>query len=177
LKFSGLIFLAGGYVATNILSVDHRWIGWLHESASMPPGEWSRRAAIAGTILLPPVVFGLGVRFRDRALLAAGALFLAASMATLRRYHPIGPWWLALVMGGTACLVLAIALRRWLNAGPGRERRGFTAEPLFEDRRMMEAARAAATLVAMSPGSRPAPDETFTGGGGSSGGGGATGHA
>ena len=109
--------------------------------------------------------------------LAAGALFAAASLVTLRRYHPIGPWWLSLVLGGAACLALAVALRRRLDAGPGRERWGFTAEPLFEDRRVVRAAQAAATVVAMSPGPRVVSEAPFEGGGGRSEGGGATGGA
>jgi hypothetical protein len=115
------------------------------------------------------------VRFREHGLLAAGALFTAASLVTLRQYHPVGPWWLSLVLGGAASLAVAVALRRWLESGPGRERLGLTADPLFEDRRMVEMAQSAATIVAMSPGPRPTPEGQFEGGGGRSGGGGATG--
>jgi uncharacterized membrane protein YgcG len=173
----GLVLLAGSYVATNIYSLDHRWIEGLGDRGDTAPGAWTRRAAIAGTILMPPIVLGLAARFRDRSLLAAGAFFTAGSLVTLRRYHPLGPWWFSLILGGAACLALAVAVRRWLDAGPGHERWGFTAEPLFEDRRMVETARAAATLVAMSPGPRVAPEAPFAGGGGRSGGGGATGEA
>ncbi len=173
----GLVLLAGGYVATNLYSLDHRWIEGLGDRGDTSPGAWTRRAAIAGTILMPPIVLGLAARFRDRSLLAAGALFTAASLVTFRRYHPIGPWWASLILGGAACLVLAVALRRWLAGGPGRERWGFTAGPLFEDRKIVETAQAAATLAAMSPGPRVAPEAPFEGGGGQSGGGGATGEA
>ena len=172
---AGLVFLAGAYVAINLYSLDHRWIEWFGNGRDAAPGAWARRAAIAGTIVMPPVVLYLGARFRERGLLAAGALFTAGSLVTLRQYHPIGPWWLSLVLGGAACLALAIVLRRWLDAGPGHERYGFTAEPLFADRRLVEAAQAAATLVALSPGPRVAPSGGFEGGGGRSGGGGATG--
>ena len=172
-----LVLLAGGYVSANLYSLDHRWIEWLGDRGETSPGAWARRAAIAATILMPPIVLGLAARFRDRSLLVAGALFTVASLVTLRRYHPVGPWWLSLILGGAACLALAVAVRRWLDAGPGHERWGFTAEPLFEDRRMVETAQAAATLVAMSPGPRVAPGAPFEGGGGQSGGGGATGEA
>ena len=173
----GLVLFAGGCVAANLYSLDHRWIEQLGDRGETSPGAWARRAAIAATILMPPIVLGLAARFRDRSLLVAGALFTAASLVTLRRYRPVGPWWLALILGGAACLALAVVLRRWLGAGPGRERWGFTAEPSFEDRRMVEAAQAAATLVAMSPGPRVPPGGPFEGGGGRSGGGGATGEA
>jgi hypothetical protein len=171
----GLVFLVGGYVSANVYSVDHRWIEGLGERGETSAVAWASRMAIAGTLLIPPIVLGLGLRLRDRWLLVAGAVFTAASIATLRHYHPVGPWWLSLIIGGAACIALAVALRRWLDAGPGRERFGFTAEPSFEDRKMLEAAQAAATLVAMSPDPRVAPDARFTGGGGRSGGGGATG--
>lgn len=177
--WAGLVFLAGAYVAINIYSLDHRSIETLTEfvggGVAARPGAWARRAAIAATVLVPPLVLYLGARFRDRMILAAGALFAAASLVTLRHYRPIAPWWLSLILGGAACLAVAVVLRRWLDAGPGRERGGFTAEPLVEDRRTLETAQAAATLVAMSPGPREAPEAGFEGGGGRSGGGGATG--
>jgi hypothetical protein len=172
---AALVFLAGAYVAANVYSLDHRWIEGLGDGGRAVPGAWARGTAILGTALLPPVVLYLGVRVREHGLLAAGALFTAASLVTLRQYHPVGPWWLSLVLAGAACLVLAVALRRWLESGPGRERLGLTADPLFEERRMVEMAQAAATIVAMSPGPRPTPEGQFEGGGGRSGGGGATG--
>jgi hypothetical protein len=174
---AGIVFLAGAYVSINLYSLDHHLIEGLGERGGTTPGAWARRAAIVGTIFLPPLVLYLGARFRERAFVAAGAVFTAASLATLRRYHPIGPWWLSLILGGATCLALATVLRRWLDAGPGQERHGFTAEPLFADRRLVEAAQAAATLVALSPGPRVAPGGGFEGGGGRSGGGGATGGA
>ncbi len=172
---ASIVFLAGAYVAVNRYALDHRWIEWIGDAGGTEPSAWARRAAIAGTILLPPLVLYLGVLFRDRALLALGTLFTAVSLVTLRHYHPIGPWWLSLVLGGGACLALALVVRRWLDANPGRERFGFTATPLFEDRRLVETAQVAATIVAMSPGPRVSPERPFEGGGGRSGGGGATG--
>jgi hypothetical protein len=174
---AGLVLLAGTYVAVNLYSLDHRWIEGLELRDRSAAGVWARRAAIAGTILMPAMVLYLGVRFRDRALLIAGALFTAASLITLRHYHPVGPWWFSLAFGGSACLAIAVALRRWLAAGPARERLGFTADPLFEDRRMVQLAQAAATIAAMSPGARVSAEGPFQGSGGRSGGGGAAGGA
>jgi hypothetical protein len=172
---AGLVFLAGGYVAINYYTLDHGSIEWLGSGMNATPRFWERAAAIVATAFVPPLVLLAGVRYRDRALLAAGALFTAASLVTLRHYRPIGPWWLSLVLGGVACLALAVALRRWLDAGPAHERSGFTAEPLFEDARIAKAAQAAAVIAAMSPAARVASDGGFAGGGGRSGGGGATG--
>jgi len=171
----GLVLLAAAYVSANVYSLDHRWIERFGETNAAPPGSGLRFAAIVGTIVIPPLILAVGARFRDHMLMAAGALFAAASLITLRRYHPLGPWWFSLVLGGIVCLMLAVGLRRWLQAGPGRERWGFTAEPLFEDRRGVRAAQMAATIVAMSPAARVAAGEHFEGGGGRSGGGGATG--
>jgi hypothetical protein len=174
---AGLVGLAGGYVATNLYSLDHRWVHWLGDGTDPAPAAWARIAAIVGTIVIPPFVFAAGLRYRDRALLAAGAVFAAASLVTLRHYHPIGPWWLSLVLGGIACLSIAVGLRRRLEARPAHEWAGFTARPLFEDPRLLEAAQAAAVLAAISPAARLVHEAGFEGGGGRSGGGGATGSA
>jgi hypothetical protein len=172
---ASLVFLAGGYAAINYYSLDHGSIEWLGSGMNATPRVWERAAAIIATALVPPLLVLLGVRYRDRALSAVGALLTAASLVTLRHYRPIGPWWLSLVVGGVACLALAVALRRWLDAGPAHERSGFTAEPLFDDARIAKAASAAAVIAAMSPAARVASDGGFAGGGGRSGGGGATG--
>ena len=174
---AGVVFLAGAYVATNVYSLDRSWLHGLGISGVPVLPAWLRIAAIAGTILIPPVVVAAGVWYRDRALLAAGALFTVASLFTLRHYQPIGPWWLFFIVAGTATLAAAVALRRWLHAGPAHERSGFTAEPLFEDRRLSEAAKTAAVIAAMAPAARLADEPGFEGGGGRSGGGGATGNA
>jgi hypothetical protein len=171
----GLIFLGGAYVAANVYSLDHRWIEAFGDEPIATPGAWVRLAAIAGTIAIPPLVLAVGVRRREPFLLAAGAVFAAASLVTLRQYHPVGPWWLSLVLGGLACLGIAVGLRRRLEAGPAHEWGGFTARPLFEDPRLLEAGHAAAVLAAMSPAARVATEAGFSGGGGRSGGGGATG--
>jgi len=173
----GLVFVAGAYLAINVYSFDHRWLESFGRVSAIPAVAWMRPIAIAATIAVPPFLVVVGVLYRDRWLLAAGALFTAASLVTLRQYHPVGPWWFSLLVGGAACLALAVGLRRWLEAGVHRERRGWTARPLFGDGRIVAAAQAAATLVAMSPGARVAGDKGFEGGGGRSGGGGATGGA
>lgn len=173
---SGIVFLVGAYLATNVYGLDRRWMHVL-DGLDRAPAASGRLAAIAGTILIPPLVLAAGARYRDRALMAAGAVFAAASLATLRQYYSIGPWWLSLILAGIATLAGAISLRRWLHAGPAHERSGFTAEALFDDRRALEAAKAAAVIAAASPSVRAAEQPGFEGGGGRSGGGGATGGA
>ena len=173
---AGATLLVGAYVAVNVYGLDHRWLE-LRDLASPAPSGWERLCGMAGTALLPPIVLALAVYFRDRTLLALGAIFTAASLATLRFYVSLGPVWIVLVLSGAACLGLAIAVRRWLDAGPEKERDGFTAEPLYEHRRLSEAVAAAATIAAMSPAARASEQPSFEGGGGRSGGGGATGGA
>ena len=74
---------------------------------------------------------------RSCPLLARGCRFRAppTALVTLRHYHhPIGPWWLSLVLGGVACLSIAVGLRRRLEAGSAHERSGFTASSLRDPR-------------------------------------------
>ena len=97
---------------------------------------------------------------------------------TIRAYLHLTATWLVLAGSGGALIALALALRRWLDAGPRRERAGFTAEPLFESasrRRIFEVAATVATF-SPAPRARAAPKEPgFEGQGGASGGGGAGG--
>jgi len=176
LEAAGAVLLLGAYVAVNVYGLDHHWLDFRDVMPRFPE-VWQRLGGMAGTALLPPIVLALAIYFRDRTMLALGAIFTAASFATLRFYVSLGPVWIVLIFSGAACLGLAIAVRRWLDAGAGKERDGFTAEPLYEHRRLSEALAAAATIAAMSPAARAAEQASFEGGGGRSGGGGATGKA
>ncbi len=53
-------------------------------------------------------------------------------MVTLRFYVHVAPFWVVLTVSGVASLAVALILRRYLGSGPGGERHGFTAEPLYE---------------------------------------------
>jgi len=173
---AGAVLAIGAYLAANLYALDHRWLDFVPRETLAPSPTW-RAAAIVGTTLIPALVLALGVRFRDRTLLVLGAVFAATSFATLRFYVSLAPVWVVLTLSGGACCALAIALRRWLDGGPAKERHGFTAEPLYEHRRLGDAMAAAATIAAMSPAAREAQARSFEGGGGLSGGGGATGGA
>jgi hypothetical protein len=94
-----------------------------------------------------------------------------ASLVTLRLYLHLAPLSVALSIGGLAAIVLALFLRRWLDAGAGGERGGFTAEALFEDETRQRMAEAAVGVAQMTP---PRPEPSLSGGG-RSGGAGATG--
>ncbi|HQR45902.1 MAG TPA: hypothetical protein PK598_07795, partial [Thermoanaerobaculia bacterium] len=71
-------------------------------------------------------------------------------------------------------LGLALGLERWLSRGAGKERNGFTAEPLFADETKARLLQAIPVAVTLQPETPPPPEKGFTPGGGSFGGGGAS---
>lgn len=168
--------LVGAYLAINIYSLDRHWIEEMQWSSRVRP-EWAtlvRLAAMAGTALLPLAVLARGIRARDRLLIWCGALMGAASCVTLRAYVHVAPAWMILAGAGLACLALALGLRRWLDAGPGQERGGFTTAELGTGGNPQRVAELAAVLATFTP-AAPAPrQEGFKPGGGEFGGGGAS---
>jgi hypothetical protein len=129
---------------------------------------------VLATALVPAIVVGGGVVARRRLLLGAGLALVLASLVTLRAYVHVAPLWVALTAGGVVAFALAVVLRRFLDSGPGRERRGLTAEPLFTDPEKRSTLEAAASVLVLSPDARRVDDPSYAGGGGRSGGGGAT---
>jgi len=169
----------GIYVAINLQlsSVDLLGQWWDGHRAS---GEFSRTFYWATWVLiwcLPPAVLARGLRQKDRFVIAAGAI---AAILTLVTNKPYLGWqrhtWDPMLLG--ALLVgVAVFLRRWLAAGPGGIRRGFTARRISgKDKQWMNAASAALGFV--SPHSTAVSPRTDSSdvhfGGGDSGGGGAT---
>jgi hypothetical protein len=169
--------IAAVYAAVNFWSLDHRTIEEFGSRArTLPdawPGDGARAAAIVATALVPLAVLLRGVVRRRRLLLDAGLVLAALSLVTLRAYvHALD---VRVVLAGAGALLIggALALNRWLNRGPGGERRGFTADPLFADETAFRAAELAPVLAAHAPAANPPDEPGFTGGGGSFGGGGA----
>ena len=170
--------LAALYAAVNLYSLDHAWLEELRPGLSPAPPTLpgARVLAATATALFPLAVLAAGLVRRRRLLIDLGLVFSALSLVTLRAYVRLGPLWLVLAEGGAAAIVVALAAERWLDAGPGRERGGLTADALFEDARHVRAVSAAATVLALSPEARTAPaGAELKPGGGSYGGGGATG--
>lgn len=170
------VALAALYTAVHLGSFDTGLI----ESLSLAR-PWSGRSSgwrwlfILATAVLPLVVLALGIRTRRKLLLHAGLLMGIASLVTLRFYVHVAPLWVILTVAGSATLALAFAIRRALHSGPGRERAGFTAEPLFENPARRSALEVGATLATLSPAARAGgSEEPFKGGGGGFGGGGAS---
>jgi hypothetical protein len=166
------------YTAVHIGSWDSRLLegfagGWPEEPRSSP----LRVPFVAGTAVLPVTLIVLGIARRRLLLIRLGVALGVASLVTIRFYVHVAPLWVVLTGGGVAALAFALGLRRFLASGPGGERFGFTAEPLFDDPEKRHALEAAASIVAATPAATPAPTaagSSFSGGGGQSGGGGAS---
>jgi hypothetical protein len=168
-----LVFL---YLAVNVGSWDLGLVEELagHGHAWREPASGRPLFALA-TALVPVLTLAWGVGAHRRLLIDLGLVGLPASIVTLRVYVHVAPLWVALLLGGASALGLALALRRYLDSGPGHERHGFTAEPLFADPERRGALEVAASVASLSPAARPIERPGFQGGGGRSGGGGATG--
>ena len=159
-------------------SFDFGWLESFRKLGStdrVPPDAAWRWLSIAATVLVPAIYLAIGLRSRRWVFLILGIATAAASLVTLRWYVHLAPLWVVLTLSGAALVAAVFALRRYLDSGPGQERYGYTAEPLFEDagrRRMLEAG---AAVLSLSPEARPVHEEPkFSGGGGSFGGGGAS---
>ncbi len=171
-----VIGLVAVYGAANYWSVETQWIERLRAAyaRSASPSIASLVASEVATALMPVAVLAWGIRSRRTFLIDAGILFLALSAITLRHYVHIAALWAVLAVAGALILGVALALERWLSRGPGKERGGFTAEPLLSDEagaRLLQVVPVAATLTPSAP---PPADKGFTPGGGSYGGGGAS---
>jgi MFS family permease len=169
-----VVALAAVYAATNYWSVETWWIERFRRDFSWTdPPRAGLVAAMAATALMPAALLAWGIRTRRTLLIDTGAVFLILSAITLRHYVRIAPLWAVLAGAGAILLGLALVVERWLSRGAGKERGGFTAEPLFSDEtkaRLLQTIPVAATLQPEAP---PPPERGFTPGGGSFGGGGA----
>ncbi len=169
--------LMGVYAATNLYSLDHRLVENLRGAGLDLPGPrfQERILAMVGTAVLPIAILWWGVRSRRTFMLDTGLVVAALSLITLRYYVHIAATWLVLTLAGSALVLLALALNRWLSRGPEKERNGFTAEPLFADEARLHALELVPVVAAHAPEVRPSVEPGFQGGGGSFGGGGAGG--
>ena len=126
---------------------------------------------------LPPAILARGVRGRDRAVIAAGAITAVLTLITNKPYlgwqrHEWDP-----MLPGALLVAVAVFLRRWLDAGPDGIRHNFTARRLSgNDKRLMNAGSAVFSLLSphsVMPGP-PTGDHDVRFGGGDSAGGGAS---
>ena len=133
--------LAGIYVALNAQLSEGRYVvsGWFY---------WFTYVVIW---ILPVIGLCLGIRDRDRELLDVS---LVLTLVTLLTNKPYLGWarntWDPILFG--ALLIgVAIAARRWLEHGSGRERHGFTAQ------RILDKDRTARSMLSMASAAMPAP--------------------
>jgi hypothetical protein len=148
------VALAGLYTAVHLGSLDSRLLeDWHHGKLLASP--ILRGLSMAATALVPVIYLAIGLRSRRYVFLLLGAGTGVASLVTLRYYVHFAPLWAVLTLSGAALVAVVLVLRRYLDSSPGKERHGYTAEPLFEEmgrRRMLEAGAAVASL---SPEARP----------------------
>ncbi len=164
------------YAAVNRYALDQGLIETLRDgSRPGAPSPVTQALASLATALVPLVFVGAGLRARRVLLLDLGIVSAALSLVTLRHYVHLAPLWLLLLASGAVLLLGALGLNRFLRRGPGAERGGFTASPLFESK-AGGGVQAVAAVAGFAPAaSAPAGRHDFTPGGGSFGGGGATG--
>jgi hypothetical protein len=128
---------AGVYLLLNVKIIP----GWVNA------GGWFYWWSYAMTWVLPPIGLAIGVRDGEQSLIDVSALMLLATMVTSKPY--LG-WtrnsWDPIVFG-VVLIGAAIALRRWLQDGPGGERDGFTsARLLAKDGELLSRLATAAAL-------------------------------
>jgi uncharacterized membrane protein YgcG len=173
------VSLTAVYAAVNLYALDHRLVENVSaagRSAPHSPAASVRVLAAIATAVFPLFVLGWAIRSRRTLLLDAGIVSAALSIATLRFYVHIAPLWAVLSVAGCGLIFVALGVHRWLARSPGRQRGGFTADALFEDKERQQTLGALGAL-SLSPEARSASPEQgrFTGGGGSFGGGGTSG--
>jgi hypothetical protein len=173
------VCLVAVYVAANPYSVERDIVESIAVSHVPATGSATGASvpAALGAAVLPVFLFAWGIRSRRALLLDLGIVFATLSLITLRYYVHIAPLWAILTFAGAGLIGLALSLHRWLDRAPGRERRGFTADVLFENDDKQQALGTVATAMTLAPDSRSAPEPApgaFRGGGGASGGGGSS---
>jgi hypothetical protein len=172
-----IVALVGLYAAVHLGSWEKQLIEDIGDSRLRLPVEneslwW---LSVAATALVPLVLLLLGIRDRRYPLLIVGAGTAVASLVTLRWYVHLASLWVVITASGAALVGLVLGLRHWLDSGPGKERRGFTAEPLFQDIARQRILEMGAAVVSLSPEARNVHEEPkFEGGGGQFGGGGSS---
>lgn len=174
-----VVGLTGLYIAVHLGSFDLGALEFFQRGFNdIGPASKSpvlRYLSILATILVPIAYLAVGIRTRRYVFLLLGIGTGIASLVTLRIYIHVAPLWVVLTLSGAAVVAVVFALRRYLDSGPGKERGGFTAEPLFEDLARQRILEAGAAVAAFTPDGRTLREEPkYAGGGGEFGGGGSS---
>jgi hypothetical protein len=117
---------AGAYLALNLHAFDDV-LGVLWRRRAVD-GGWFYWLTYAATWVVPAAALTDAIRAKDRALLATGIVLALVTLATNKPYLGVArqtwdPMLLGVLLAGGA-----IALRRWLAAGAGGARNGYTAD-------------------------------------------------
>jgi hypothetical protein len=168
------IYLSINLQLSSVIPLGRWWSGSPATTEFSRPFYWATWVLIW---CLPPVVLARGLRWKDRFVIAVGAIVATLTLVTNKPYlgwqrHSWDPMILGVLLIG-----VALFIRRWLARGPGGIRHGFTAQRLSgKDKTWMNVGATAFGLVSpniLTPSPQTAsPDVHF--GGGDSGGGGAT---
>lgn len=144
--------------------------GW----AGAPAADAFGLATMAAIFVIPLVWLAWGARDRSRTILWAGGIGLLVAQCSIKPYLGLkrNAWDPAVL--GLELMILALALKRWLDAGPDGRRGAYSSEALG-DSGPGAAAGLLASAVAASPSAQPHAQDHPKGGGGSFGGGGASG--
>jgi hypothetical protein len=177
LSFAEALLWLAIYLAINLqISSSNLYAQWW--GATRAVSEFSGPFYWATWVLtwcLPPLVLARGIREKKRSVIAAGAIVAALTLVTNKPYlgwarHTWDPMLLGILLTG-----VALFIRRWLEAGPGGIRHGFTAARLSgKDKHWMDAGSAVLGLVsphAITPAAQPSGQGVHFGGGASGGGG------
>lgn len=157
-----------------VLDVPGIWYGGRGEGVENEFGRVFYWATWVVIWCLPLVILRRGIRLKDRYVIAAGAVAMVLTLVCNKPYlgwvrHTWDPMLL-----GVLLVCGALWLRRWLGAGPGGVREGFTAARLSgKDDRWMRVGGTLGGFISPHGGAADAPPEAL-GRGGASGGGGAS---
>ncbi|MEQ1909737.1 MAG: hypothetical protein ABMA15_12995 [Vicinamibacterales bacterium] len=168
------VFRAAALVCA-YLSLNVYAIGGLSMLFGSTIEPWFIRSTYAATWVLPVLGLHAGVRIRDRRLIEVSLALAVVTLVTNKSYlglarQPWDPMLLGILLVG-----VAIVVRRWLAAGTGGARAGYTAVQLLEsESRAIQVAGMASATVHPGPIGESSPTHTeFSGGrsGGAGGGG------
>jgi uncharacterized membrane protein YgcG len=122
------------------------------------------------TVLIPLIYIFLGIYKKDRILLRAGLILVAAIVFTIRYYHSVAPLEVVMTFAGIGMIAIAYFLIRFLKT----PKNGFTSEEVDEGE--MDALQLESLVIAQTFNKAGAPaKDGFEFGGGDGGGGGASG--
>lgn len=156
------------------LFLNLRLDGLLQSWRNSPLTDAFGLATLAAIFIIPLVWLAWGARDRSRTILWAGGIGLLVAQCSIKPYLGLkrNAWDPAVL--GLELMILALALKRWLDTGPGGRRGAYSSEALG-DSGPGAAAGLLASVVAASPSAQPHAQDRPQGGGGSFGGGGASG--